>query len=381
MVTMTPKIGRTSSRRANKSLLILLLLLVPSVFVFMLFHLHVNVLPDVGVMGKGRMKGEREEMGEMGMRGRGAEVPREAPIKAPLKSPVDIVREDKNEEKEEKEKEKEKEKEEKEKEDYENIHDDHHDDDGRIVRGSGVGGTVDKERVLPPPPPVPVPLGKNPIASMNSFFKPSSTVRELDGDSTVVNKGRKRDSTKVLTRAYERFKSGYMGRASIGGREGGKDKDTTGMVKGLLHEDGDSLHWERTALEKTFPEQKSMYATLKKQLGEDYNDIYNNFTVVLHPSEDAAILGSMIAANHQESKVVVLCNGAPEELDECVKNSTRGEYGNLLVGLSDVNRVAKHLEQVGEAEERRFASYQVFGDLARVCKGLLPYECENEIGR
>ena len=98
MVTMTPKIGRTSSRRANKSLVILLLLLVPSVFVFMLFHLHVNVLPDVGVMGKGRMKGEREEMGEMGMRGRGAEVPREAPIKAPLKSPVDVVREDKNEE-------------------------------------------------------------------------------------------------------------------------------------------------------------------------------------------------------------------------------------------------------------------------------------------
>jgi hypothetical protein len=51
--------------------------------------------------------GEREEMGEMGMRGRGAEVPREAPIKAPLKSPVYVVREDKNEEKEKEEEEKE----------------------------------------------------------------------------------------------------------------------------------------------------------------------------------------------------------------------------------------------------------------------------------
>ncbi|GMI07169.1 hypothetical protein TrRE_jg4924 [Triparma retinervis] len=293
------------------------------------------------------------------------EAPREAPREAPMKvlhskseEVVDQVVDQVVEEEEE--------------EDLDSVHDDHHDDDGRVVRGSEVGGIGEEERAKSPPP-------------TNSFVK-SPSMGRLHGDdsskndSSIVNKGKGRDLTNLLTGAYERFKRSHRGNDEVGGAEKGR-MDTTGMVKGLLHEDGDYLHRERMALEETFPEQKSMYRTLNKQFDADFNTVYSNFTMVLHPSKDAAILGSMVAANHIESKVVVICNGGREELDECAKNSTRGEHGNVLVGLSDVNRVAKYLEEVGEVGEKGFASYQVFGDLGRVCKRLLPYECENEIGR
>ena len=170
-------------------------------------------------------------------------------------------------------------------------------------------------------------------------------------------------------------------------RESERNGNVLENLKTLLLEETDQEAFRRSSLREEFPVQSGMYKTLKTQFEEDFNLLHNNFTMLVHSSAVSPALARLIAINHLEAMVLVLCeeDGEVGSAKLCAANSIRDDTMNVLIGgggTGTLGRVtAQHEARGGTGSPRRpFATYQYFGNLGSICQNLLPYECEREVG-